>query len=215
MRLLLHISHHLISTGHLCFPFSHTNTLTMTLLQRGLSSEVVQALSWNHFIHSLMRENTHTLLHKHASSQSNSSPWVLHKEAIRGQHCIKNFIVLDQAVPIFSSVIRSIVSPSPARIKYSVKGLWLTGRGSLAVPRHGERLPLLGLEEGVGERDGVHACHAGVQVELRVDVEEHGHVHLLFRVQTLLLKTEALRDRDTHTHTHTRHRHRHKHTQAK
>ena len=57
------------------------------------------------------------------------------------------------------------------------------GRSFVAVPgQGGQRLALLGLEEGVGEGDGVDARHPWVLVELGVDVEEHGHVHLLLWV---------------------------------
>lgn len=62
----------------------------------------------------------------------------------------------------------------------------------VAVPGQRQLLTLLGLEEGVGQSDGVHSGHPGVLVELRVDVEEDGHVHLLVRVQALLLKAETL-----------------------
>jgi len=62
----------------------------------------------------------------------------------------------------------------------------------VAVSRQRELLTLLGLEEGVGQSDGVHAGHPRVLVELRVDVEEDGHVDLLVRVQTLLLEAETL-----------------------
>ena len=41
-----------------------------------------------------------------------------------------------------------------------------------------EALSLLGLEEGVGEGDSVHFGHGRIVVELRVDVEEDGHVNL-------------------------------------
>ena len=62
----------------------------------------------------------------------------------------------------------------------------------VAVSRQRQLLTLLGLKEGVGQRDGVHPRHPGVVVELRVDVEEDGHVDLLVRVQALLLEAETL-----------------------
>ena len=71
---------------------------------------------------------------------------------------------------------------------------------ALAVPRQRQLLALLGLEEGVGEGDGVDPRHARILIKLRVDVEEDGHVHFLVRVQPLLFKAETLRERDTHTH---------------
>lgn len=70
----------------------------------------------------------------------------------------------------------------------------------VAVTRQGQFLTLLGLEEGVGQRDGVHPGHPGVLVELRVDVEEDGHVHLLMGVQTLLLEAETLQRDDREAH---------------
>ena len=61
-----------------------------------------------------------------------------------------------------------------------------------AISRHRQPLALFGLEESVGQSDGVDSGHPRVGVELWIDVEENGHVHLLVRVQSLLLKTEAL-----------------------
>ena len=65
-------------------------------------------------------------------------------------------------------------------------------RSFVAVPGQGQLLALLGLEEGVGEGDGVDARHTRVVVKLGVDVKEHGHVHLLMGVQPLLLEAETL-----------------------
>jgi hypothetical protein len=48
------------------------------------------------------------------------------------------------------------------------------------------------LEESVAECDFIDARHGRVLGKLRVDVEEDGHVHLLVRVQPLLLKAETL-----------------------
>lgn len=67
------------------------------------------------------------------------------------------------------------------------------GGASLAIPGQRQRLTLLGLEERVGQRDGVHSGHPRVLIELGVDVEEDGHVDLLVRVQPLLLEAETLR----------------------
>lgn len=66
----------------------------------------------------------------------------------------------------------------------------------VAVPGQRQLLTLLGLKEGVGQCDGVHSGHPRVFVELWVDVEEDGHVHLLVRVQALLLEAETLRRDD-------------------
>lgn len=67
------------------------------------------------------------------------------------------------------------------------------GPGSVvAVSWHWQRLTVLGLEEGVGQSDGIHTRHPGVSVKLRVDVEEDGHVDLLVRIQALLLEAETL-----------------------
>lgn len=66
------------------------------------------------------------------------------------------------------------------------------GGSVVAVPRQRQFLTLLCFKEGVGQSDGFHPGHPGVLVELWVDVEEDGHVHLLMRVQTLLLKAETL-----------------------
>lgn len=66
------------------------------------------------------------------------------------------------------------------------------GGSVVAVSGQRQFLTLLGLEEGVGQGDGVHSGHPGVLVELWIDVEEDGHVHLLVRVQTLLLEAETL-----------------------
>lgn len=57
---------------------------------------------------------------------------------------------------------------------------------------HRQTLSLLGLEEGVGQSDGVHSGHPRVGVELRVNVEENRHVYFLTRVQPLFLETETL-----------------------
>lgn len=65
-------------------------------------------------------------------------------------------------------------------------------RSAVAVSGQRKHLTLFGLEEGVGQRDGVHSGHPRVVVELGVDVEEDGHVHLLMRVQALLLEAETL-----------------------
>lgn len=65
-------------------------------------------------------------------------------------------------------------------------------RSAVAVSGQRKHLTLFGLEEGVGQRDGVHSGHPRVVVELGVDVEEDGHVHLLVRVQALLLEAETL-----------------------
>lgn len=65
-------------------------------------------------------------------------------------------------------------------------------RSAVAVSGKRKHLTLFGLEEGVGQRDGVHSGHPRVVVELGVDVEEDGHVHLLVRVQALLLEAETL-----------------------
>lgn len=62
----------------------------------------------------------------------------------------------------------------------------------VAVSRQRQLLSLFGLEEGVGQSDGVHSGHPRVGVELGVDVEEDGHVDLLVRVQPLLLEAETL-----------------------
>lgn len=67
------------------------------------------------------------------------------------------------------------------------------GRPGSVVPGQRKVLTLFGLKEGVGQSDGVDPSHPGVLVELRVDVEEDGHVHLLVGVQTLLLEAETLR----------------------
>lgn len=52
----------------------------------------------------------------------------------------------------------------------------------VAVSRQRKFLALLGLEESVGQGDGIHSRHAGILVKLRVDVEEDGHVHLFVGV---------------------------------
>lgn len=59
--------------------------------------------------------------------------------------------------------------------------LW-TAVSVVAVSRQRKILALLGLEEGVGQGDGIHSRHAGILVELGVDVEEDGHVHLFMGV---------------------------------
>lgn len=60
------------------------------------------------------------------------------------------------------------------------------------VHRHLEVYTLLRFKERVRQRDRIHQFHLGVVHYFRVDVEEHRHVHLLVRVQLLLLKAKAL-----------------------
>lgn len=62
----------------------------------------------------------------------------------------------------------------------------------VAISRERELLTFLSLEEGVGQGDGVDPSHPRVIVELRVDVEEDGHVDLLVGIETLLLEAETL-----------------------
>jgi hypothetical protein len=54
-----------------------------------------------------------------------------------------------------------------------------------------------GLEEGVGEGDGVHALQLGVLSEFWVQVEEHWHVHLSHTTQHKILH-EAQGNSGTH-----------------
>ena len=49
------------------------------------------------------------------------------------------------------------------------------------IPRQRHLEAFLGLKERVGQRDGIHPPKLGILSELRVNVEEHGHVHLKHR----------------------------------
>jgi len=47
-------------------------------------------------------------------------------------------------------------------------------------------------EEGIAECDRLDTLHVDVRDKLRIDVEEHRHVHCLASIQPLLLEAEAL-----------------------
>mmetsp|Transcript_27299 Transcript_27299/g.59629 ORF Transcript_27299/g.59629 Transcript_27299/m.59629 type:complete len:205 (+) Transcript_27299:229-843(+) len=53
-------------------------------------------------------------------------------------------------------------------------------------------LLLVHFEERIRKSQSVHPLHLGVKCKLRVHVEEDRHVHLLARLQALLLEAEAL-----------------------
>ena len=53
-------------------------------------------------------------------------------------------------------------------------------------------LVVLGLEEGIAERDRLDALHVDIRDKLRINVKEHWHIDSLASIQSLLLETEAL-----------------------
>lgn len=61
------------------------------------------------------------------------------------------------------------------------ESLW-TATSVVHVSRERKFLTLLGLKEGVGQRDCIHSCHSGIFIKIWVDVEEHWHVHFLVGV---------------------------------
>lgn len=106
----------------------------------------------------------------------------------------------DQTFNVTSDRVKSLDYPNSFFLRFL--GERRSPRSAVAVSGQRKHLTLFGLEEGVGQRDGVHSRHPRVVVELGVDVEEDGHVHLLVRVQALLLEAETLQ---THSGDHVSH----------
>lgn len=62
----------------------------------------------------------------------------------------------------------------------------------LCVAGHRQIEALLRFKESIREDDVFEEFQLGILTNLRINVEEHRHVHLLVRIQLLLLETEAL-----------------------
>lgn len=82
---------------------------------------------------------------------------------------------------------------SDIKLVYFYKiNLILSARMWRGVAGHDQIQSLLSLEERVRQDDVLEELQLGILTNIRIYVEEHGHVHFLIRIQLLFLKAETL-----------------------